>query len=138
MVERFGRVGAGGMYRPVKWVAVQQRSVSSITSGWCARCVPQRAALTMTPRRAEHRDVVMGEQLSTGHNVTRLRFFSPSSTEYHEVVAEGYETERDVITLHGVTSFDGQADPPWPRGVVTEKGGTVLRTRIAGDVEVVS
>lgn len=138
MVERFGRLFADGMYRPVKWVAVQQRSVSSITSGWYARCAPQRAELTTTSRPAEQSDVAMGEQFSTGHNVTRLRFFSPSNPEYHEVVAEGYETERDVITLHGVTSFDGQADPPWPRGVVTEKGGTVLRTRIAGDVEVIS
>lgn len=79
----------------------------------------------------------MGEELSTEHTVTRLRFFSPNNPEYHEVIAEGYETEHDVITLHGVTSFDGQADPPWPRGVVTEKGGTVLRTRIAGEVEVI-
>ena len=66
-----------------------------------------------------------------------LRFFSPNNPEYHEVVAEAYETVGDVITLHGVTSFDGEASPPWPRGVVTEEGGTILRTHIAGQVEVV-
>jgi hypothetical protein len=137
MVERFGLACAGGMYRPVNRVAVQRRSGSSITSGWSARCARQRVALTTTPRPGEQSDVAVGAQFSTAHGVTRLRFFSPSNPEYHEVVAEGYETERDVITLHGVTSFDGHADPPWPRGVVTEQGGTVLRTRIAGDVEVI-
>ena len=93
---------------------------------------------TTTSRLAEKSDVVVEERSSRGQNVTRLRFFSPNNPEYHEVIAEAYETANDVITLHGVTSFDGQATPPWPRGVVTEKGGTVLRTHIAGDVEVIS
>lgn len=67
----------------------------------------------------------------------KLRFFAPDNPEYHEVVVESYETDGDVITFHGVTSFDGKASPPWPRGVVTEKGGTILRTHISGQVEVV-
>ena len=66
----------------------------------------------------------------------RLRFFAPNKPECHEVIAEAYETDDDVITLHGVTSFDGKVSAPWPRGVVTEKGGTILRTHIAGSVEV--
>jgi hypothetical protein len=67
----------------------------------------------------------------------KLRFAALSSPALHEVIATSYETDHDVVTLHGVTSFDGEAGPPWPRGVVTEKDGTVLRARFAGQVEVV-
>jgi hypothetical protein len=81
---------------------------------------------------------------SAGHGTTRsvnpcedLASSLPDNPENHEVVVESYETDGDVITFHGVTSFDGEASPPWPRGVVTEKGGTILRTHIAGQVEVV-
>jgi hypothetical protein len=71
------------------------------------------------------------------HRMPKLRFAALNSPECHEVIATSYETHDAVITLHGVTSFDGQDGPPWPRGVVTEEGGTVLRARFAGQVEVV-
>jgi hypothetical protein len=71
------------------------------------------------------------------NRMPKLRFAALNSHEYHEVIVTSYETDDVVVTLHGVTSFDGQAGPPWPRGVVTEKGGTVLRARFAGQVEVV-
>jgi hypothetical protein len=67
----------------------------------------------------------------------KLRFSALNSPEDHEVIATSYEMDGDVVTLHGVTSFDGKLSPPWPRGVVTEKGGTILRARFAGRVEVV-
>jgi hypothetical protein len=73
----------------------------------------------------------------TVNQMPKLRFAALNNPEYHEVIATSYETDDEVVTLYGVTSFDGKVSPPWPRGVVTEKGGTVLRTRFAGQVEVV-
>jgi hypothetical protein len=76
-------------------------------------------------------------QTPTVTRMPKLRFAALNNPEYHEVIATSYETDDNVVTLHGVTSFDGKDSPPWPRGVITEKGGTVLRTRFAGQVEVV-
>ncbi len=64
------------------------------------------------------------------------RYFAPNDPQRHEVIAESYERKGDVIGFDVVTSFDGKTSPPWPRGVIAEKGGT-LRTHITGDVEVV-
>jgi hypothetical protein len=50
------------------------------------------------------------------NRMPKLRFAALNNPEYHEVIATSYEADDEVVTLHGVTLFDGKVSPPWPRG----------------------
>ena len=55
------------------------------------------------------------------------RYSAPNDLERHEVIADSYQRDGDVIVFDGIASVDGDTSFP---------GGT-LRTGITGDLEVV-
>ncbi len=65
------------------------------------------------------------------------RYVGAGDGEPHVIVAERWERDGDVAVFFGVTSLDGNDEPPWPDHSAVRAGG-VLATRTLAQIEVLS